>query len=62
MKGRLDLFDDSQESVYAHYQHEIRKNMEAGGILAQRDAEIEELKEQVGAARKTWWQRLFHGH
>ncbi len=56
--GTLDLFDDGEESVYAHYQHEIRKNMEAGGLLAQRDAEVQSLKKKIGAARKSWWQRL----
>lgn len=38
---RLDqglwLFDDARESVYAHYQHEIGKNMRAGAILAERE-------------------------
>ena len=40
----LSLFTDRSASVYAHYQHEIRKNMAAGAVLAERDAEIERLK------------------
>ncbi len=40
----LSSFSDRCESVYAHYQHEIRKNMAAGQLLAERDAEIEDLR------------------
>ncbi|HMB60020.1 MAG TPA: class I SAM-dependent methyltransferase [Xanthomonadales bacterium] len=49
------LFDDASESVYQHYQHEIRKNMAAGGILQEKDLEIEALKQP----RQSWWRRLF---
>lgn len=31
----LDLFGDADESVYRHYEHEIRKNIQAGGLLQQ---------------------------
>jgi SAM-dependent methyltransferase len=58
MPGSLSLFDDSDETVYRHYQHEIRKNMAAGGILAERDAEIQQLKEQLAGQGKSWWRRL----
>ena len=40
----LSLFGDREESVYAHYYHEIRKNMAAG-------ARIQELEQQLEAAR-----------
>lgn len=33
----LALFADAGESVYAHYHHEIRKNMQAGTLLAERE-------------------------
>jgi SAM-dependent methyltransferase len=60
----LWLFDDREESVYEHYHGEIRRNMAAGGIVAERDAEIERLKTALDAARarartvRPWWQRL----
>ncbi len=34
----LDLFGDAAESVYSHYEHEIRKNMAAGAVLQEADA------------------------
>lgn len=46
----LWLFDDEQESVYQHYQHEIRKNMKAGAILAERDAALARAKQELEAA------------
>jgi len=62
---RLWLFDDAKESVYQHYQHEIRKNMQAGSILQNRDEEIEALKAMIREARqksgRPWWRRLFSG-
>ncbi len=36
----LDLFGDAAESVYRHYEHEIRKNMAAGAVLQQADADL----------------------
>jgi ubiquinone/menaquinone biosynthesis C-methylase UbiE len=36
----VDLFGDAEESVYRHYEHEIRKNMQAGAILQRADAEL----------------------
>jgi len=56
--GTLSLFDDEGESVYAHYQHEIRKNMAAGGILAERDAELAALRQKLEAGAVPWWRRL----
>jgi len=59
------LFDDDAESVYQHYQHEIRKNMQAGKILQSRDREIETLKgllrDLQEQPRRPWWRRLFSG-
>jgi SAM-dependent methyltransferase len=42
----LSLFGDADESVYAHYTHEIRKNMSAGERIAELEAEIRRLQEQ----------------
>ena len=51
LSADLWLFDDREESVYDHYHGEIRRNMAAGGILAERDAEIERLKAALDEAR-----------
>lgn len=61
LEDGLWLFDDAAESVYRHYQHEIRKNMAAGGILAEREAEIEVLRDQARNASPAWWRRWFGG-
>ena len=54
----LSLFDDADESVYAHYHHEIRKNMAAGGILEERDREIRALKAALEQRKGGWLGRL----
>jgi SAM-dependent methyltransferase len=36
----IDLFGDVDESVYRHYEHEIRKNMQAGAILQKAEADL----------------------
>lgn len=56
----LSLFDDSAESVYEHYYHEIRKNMAAGGLLQEKEREIEALKRALEESRtpQPWWRRL----
>lgn len=40
----LSLFGDGEESVYSHYNHEIRKNMAAGARIAELEAEIARLQ------------------
>jgi hypothetical protein len=59
----LRLFDDADESVYAHYYHEIRKNIAAGGLLADKDRQLEALREELtrAARRPPWWRRLLGG-
>lgn len=55
----LSLFDDRAESVYAHYNHEIRAHIRAGELLAERDAEIERLRQQVQPVHAlSTWQRF----
>jgi SAM-dependent methyltransferase len=72
----LALFADAGESVYAHYHHEIRKNMQAGALLAEREqallaaaanlaraeARVRELEAAAAAkpARSRFWP--FHRH
>ena len=62
----LSLFGDREESVYAHYNHEIRKNMGAGARIAELEAEVARLRglqPAIGAptpARQRgwgWWRR-----
>lgn len=53
----LSLFGDSEESVYRHYNGEVRKNMAAGARLAQLEAELSALR--VPQASASWWRRLF---
>jgi ubiquinone/menaquinone biosynthesis C-methylase UbiE len=67
---RLWLFSDTEESVYQHYYHEIRKNMAAGGVLEQYQAQIRELEARLSAADQqpsTGWfgrmlKRITNGH
>jgi len=59
-KRGLSLFDDAGESVYGHYYHEIRKNMAAGELLAEKERELAELKLALEKtpAGSSWWSRL----
>ena len=56
----LSLFDDAGESVYEHYYHEIRKNMAAGTLLADKERELAELKAALQKTRagSSWWSRF----
>lgn len=47
----LSLFGDAGETVYAHYDHEVRKNMAAGERIQQLEAEIDQLRAQLEARR-----------
>jgi SAM-dependent methyltransferase len=54
----LSLFGDDQESVYAHYNHEIRKNMSAGARIAELEAELERARAASAPRRDwRWWRR-----
>ena len=56
----LSLFDDAGEAVYEHYYHEIRKNMAAGELLAEKERQLAELKSALEdkQAGSSWWSRL----
>lgn len=43
----LSLFGDAEESVYAHYDHEVRKNMAAGARIAELERQLEELEARL---------------
>lgn len=44
---QMALFGDRAESVYAHYNHEVRKNIAAGGRIAELEAQVEALRADV---------------
>lgn len=61
VNGQLWLFDDHEESVYQHYNDEIRRHIAAGGIIAELEEKIAQLTEQLeqaGSSRSPWWRRL----
>lgn len=47
----LALFGDREESVYAHYNGEVRKNMAAGGRITELEAEIARLRDELEQSR-----------
>lgn len=57
----LSLFDDAGESVYEHYNQEIRKHMAAGEMLAAKDQELAELRAELDSRQSEpgWWSRWF---
>jgi SAM-dependent methyltransferase len=56
-------FGDRDESVYQHYNHEIRKNMAAGARIQELEAQVEALRRLQAAAPQpvapapSWWRR-----
>jgi SAM-dependent methyltransferase len=53
----LAVFGDREESVYSHYNSEVRRNMTAGQRIAELESEIAALR--AAAPPTPWWQRLF---
>jgi len=48
----LALFGDREESVYSHYNHEVRKNMAAGGRIAELEADVAAMQAENDRLRK----------
>ncbi|MBD8526438.1 class I SAM-dependent methyltransferase [Pseudomarimonas arenosa] len=46
----MHLFGDDVQSVYQHYNEEIRKGIAAGGRIAELEAEVERLKSKLAEA------------
>jgi len=44
----LSLYGDAEESVYEHYNHEVRKNMAAGHRILELEAELAQLRARLG--------------
>jgi ubiquinone/menaquinone biosynthesis C-methylase UbiE len=60
-EGRMWLFDDHEESVYRHYHEEVRRHIAAGGIIADLQKEVEQLKNELAGMqlpKRSWWRRL----
>jgi len=53
----ISLFGDREESVYTHYNGEVRRNMQAGARIAELEAELERLRLAPGTATSPWWRR-----
>jgi len=66
----LSLFGDREESVYTHYNHEVRKNIDAGHRIAELEAELDRLRGETPAPadttettdttaprKRAWWRR-----
>lgn len=56
---RLSLFTDSLESVYQHYNAEIRHHIESGALLAEKEREIEELKFKLALPWRRVLRKIF---
>ena len=48
----VSLFGDGEESVYAHYNHEVRKNIAAGTRIAELEAQVQRLNAQAAPSRR----------
>ena len=55
---QVALFGDREQSVYAHYNAEIRKNMSAGHRIAELETQLAQLRQPV-PTRAPWWRRWF---
>jgi SAM-dependent methyltransferase len=50
-------FGDREESVYSHYNGEVRKNMSAGARIAELEAEVDRLRHTPAPAAPSRWLR-----
>lgn len=48
----LSLFSDRAESVYAHYNDEVRKHIAAGHLLARREQEIDDRGQEIARLQR----------
>ena len=46
------LFGDREESVYRHYDHEVRKNIAAGGRIVELESEVAALRAELDRLQK----------
>ena len=63
--AELALFGDREESVYSHYNGEVRRNMAAGARIAELERENQALRasdenhRNTPRPRSSWWRRFF---
>ena len=50
-------FGDRQESVYTHYNGEVRRNMSAGARIAELEAEVARLRDSTATSPPSRWLR-----
>lgn len=62
----LSLYGDREESVYEHYNDEVRRNMHAGAVIKEMEkhmdylkSRVAELETQAPPTTTTWWSKLF---
>lgn len=51
----ISWFADRQESVYSHYNGEVRKNMSSGTRIAELEAEVQRLRDASTRKARTRW-------
>ena len=67
LDAALHLFGDAEESVYTHYNDEVRKHIRAGTLLAELEQRLQDAQARAAAAeaassaapRVSWLRRLF---
>ena len=53
----ISWFGDKEESVYSHYNGEVRKNMRAGARIAELETELERLRQTTPTRAPSRWLR-----
>jgi SAM-dependent methyltransferase len=51
----ISVFGDREETVYSHYNGEVRKNMSAGERIAELEAEVDRLRNSITKKTSSWW-------
>lgn len=51
----ISWFSDRQESVYSHYNGEVRKNMSSGARIAELEAEVQRLRDASASKPRARW-------
>jgi SAM-dependent methyltransferase len=51
----ISMFGDREESVYSHYNGEVRKNMSAGERIAELEAEVDRLRNSIPNKTSSRW-------
>lgn len=63
---RTSLYGDAEESVYEHYNDEVRRNIHAGSVIKEMEKHLDYLKQRVAdlesaePERRSWWARILN--